>query len=75
MGAPGCQLLASLDLQLPFLFTDARGEASFTLPVPNDVGLIDQTLFFQTVAADARANALGLTVSAGYAVTVQRPGS
>jgi hypothetical protein len=73
-GATGCRLLASMDLQLPFMLTNALGEASFTLPVPDDVSLIDQTLFFQTIAADAQANPLGLAVSAGYGVTIQRPG-
>ncbi len=73
LGAVGCSLLASMDAQLPFVLTDALGEAGYALSIPNDLGLVDQTLFFQTIVVDARANALGLSLSAGHAVTLTLP--
>ncbi|MBK8974653.1 MAG: hypothetical protein IPM29_01880 [Planctomycetes bacterium] len=73
LGATGCRLLASLDVPLPLQTTDSLGEANFALPIPSAAGLIDKTVYFQTLALDAPANPLGLSFSAGYAVVVQRP--
>jgi hypothetical protein len=75
VGASGCRLLASIDMQLPVVLTDASGEATIALSVPNDPALVDQALYFQTITFDSRANALGLTLTAGQAVVLLSPGN
>lgn len=42
---------------------------------PNDPALVDQALYFQTITFDSRANALGLTLTAGQAVVLLSPGN
>jgi serine protease AprX len=60
-GAPGCNLLVSGDV-LNALTATPAGTSSFTIPVPNSIGLISAELFHQWAVFDA-VNALGLVVS------------
>jgi hypothetical protein len=73
LGAPGCAVLASFDLPLAAVLTDSTGEATFTAPIPKDRSLVAATLFLQTVVLDGRSNALGISTSAGMAVTLHEP--
>ncbi|MGE0143607.1 MAG: hypothetical protein AB7I19_07435 [Planctomycetota bacterium] len=73
VGAGGCRLLTSIDMQLPAVLTDALGEARITLPIPSDAALIDQVLYFQTITFDGGANQLGLTLTAGHSVVLLSP--
>jgi hypothetical protein len=66
-GAPGCQLLASLDLQL-FLVTDASGNADMSFPIPPNPAFAGWPLRFQTLVLDGVSNPLGLSASRGIAV-------
>jgi hypothetical protein len=71
-GAPGCQMLASLDL-LAALLTDAQGKASVAFTVPNQAALIGVLFFDQFVVLDKPANQMGATFSNGGRATLGRP--
>ncbi|MHC4512905.1 MAG: hypothetical protein ACYTGW_15935 [Planctomycetota bacterium] len=68
-GAAGCRLLASQDFLL-FTKTNAAGNASIKVPIPNDRTLIGATAFNQWAVDDPGANAWGLAFSAGGAIKV-----
>ena len=63
-GAPGCKLLTSVDLATPDL-SDAQGNTSLRVDVPNTPGLIGQHLFNQVVIAEPQANSSGVLLSNG----------
>ena len=63
IGMPGCDLLASPDLALPFVASNGIG--SVPLQVCQCPELLGQSVFQQAVVRDAAANALGLTVTNG----------
>jgi hypothetical protein len=62
-GAGGCSLLASLDFLLPAP-TDGQGNATFTLPIPNDSKLLGVVFHNQCMVSDT-VNALGWVFSNG----------
>jgi hypothetical protein len=64
-GMPGCYLLQSMNLAThPVQFT-GPGTATYSLPLPNSVGLIGLHIYLQGWAIAPGANAAGLTVSNG----------
>lgn len=63
-GAPGCSLLASLDLVFAAASSGA-GAASLKFPVPNATGLIGVVFHNQWIVVDPGANSFGLAFSAG----------
>lgn len=65
IGMPGCALLASADLVLPF-----PSVPLLDLPVPADVRLVGSTLYAQAWIADPAANLFGAIASNGLAVTI-----
>jgi hypothetical protein len=64
IGAGGCRLLVSIDIMISTV-TDASGNASSTLVVPNDKALTSLLFYQQWVALDPGANQIGLTFSNG----------
>jgi hypothetical protein len=62
IGAPGCNLLVSLDATYP-LFNWA-GQATWSLPIPNQPSLAGMAFYNQAAAID-HGNALGLVFSNG----------
>lgn len=68
-GAPGCNLLASLDALL-FLNTDGNGDASLQVQIPNSQALLGAQLYNQWAVVDGGANAWGMAFSAGGALKV-----
>lgn len=64
IGAPRCQLLVSMDVQLR-LVTDAAGNATVPIPIPDNPDLLGLGLFLQTLVVDGRSNALGLSATRG----------
>lgn len=66
---PGCSLLASLDLTVPFT-ANPLGAATWTLLVPNQTNLVGGTVYLQTLALDPAANLRGITVSNASQETV-----
>lgn len=63
-GAPGCQLLVSMDI-LAFVILDAQGTANLSFPIPNQLSLVKKSFHNQAVCLDTKANTLGLTLSNG----------
>ncbi len=63
LGMKSCLLLASPDIPFPFFAPSTT--ASVLIPLPKDASLLGQSLYFQALIADTKANALGLTVSNG----------
>ena len=61
MGAPGCNLLASIDVMLT-VGTDAKGEISLVNKVPTDSKLVGVTAYVQFAVAD-KVNPAGLVTS------------
>jgi hypothetical protein len=72
IGGTGCRLLVSMDVQLG-LVTDAGGNATVPMAVPDDVNLEGLSLFLQTLLLDGRSNPLGLSATRGIAVDIRRP--
>jgi hypothetical protein len=71
-GAPGCSLLASGELQIPFV-SDGSGRASFELTIPASVGIVGGNLRQQVLLLDPGANAMGLSASAGLRTVTGGP--
>lgn len=69
IGAPGCSLLVSTDIQL-LTVTDPNGAAALRLALPTSRRFIGGTLYFQWVVVDPTANLAGLLTSRGLAATV-----
>ena len=72
IGAPRCQLLVSMDVQLG-LVTDAAGNTTVPIPIPDNPDLLGLGLFLQTLVVDGRSNALGLSATRGIAIDIRRP--
>jgi hypothetical protein len=70
VGAPGCFLRASLDGLIIGGATDANGNAQFTLPIPNAIGLSGVVFYNQWIVFDAPANTLGLVLTNGGKATI-----
>jgi subtilisin family serine protease len=71
LGAPNCFVLASGEVVLPNV-TNAAGQASQTVAVPNSNALVSRQLFNQWAIIDP-ANTLGLVTSNGGRATIGRP--
>jgi hypothetical protein len=63
-GAPGCALLASMDVSLPAA-TGSGGVATMPLPLPAVPSLIGGHVYTQFVCVDLGANQAGISVSNG----------
>lgn len=63
-GALGCSLLMSAEV-LEVALTDALGNSSYTLSIPNAPSLVSTRLYAQGIAWAPGANPLGLTYSNG----------
>ncbi len=72
IGAGGCSLLVSMDVQV-FFVTDANGNAAVPLPIPDNLALVDLPLFFQSLLIDGRSNPLGLSATRGIAIDIRLP--
>ena len=70
LGAPGCRLIASGDLQFA-MTTDARGGATWSVRVPGDPGLLGSAFYSQFLITDP-ANPFGVVVSNGAAGRIGR---
>ena len=62
VGAPGCELLVSVDATRLAL-TDGAGEAAVPISVPNVTSLLDAAFFVQFAVLDPAANSLGVALS------------
>jgi subtilisin len=62
IGAPGCWLSVSPDVQLLGM-TDVAGFARTPIALPSDPALVNAMLFHQSAIADAQANQLGVVFS------------
>ena len=72
LGAPGCEVLASIDTTVATA-TTLTGEASITLPVPNQSSLVGSALYLQWAAMDAGLrNPLPLAFSDAMEVVFER---
>ena len=74
LGAPGCELNASLDVIVPTPTSGSgagNGTATWAWPIPNIASLKGLSIFFTTLVVDTPANKLGLTNSNGLKVTIQ----
>lgn len=69
IGAPGCNMLAEPIVDLPAM-VDAGGNASISIPVPNNTALIGSIAYQQWFVVDPPANALGTVLSNAAKVTV-----
>lgn len=61
IGAPGCQVLCSYDLNFPVTTTATK--TVMIAPVPNDQAFLGVTFYAQILMTEPTANALGLIVS------------
>jgi hypothetical protein len=68
IGMPGC--LLSVNLDVTSLLVAAGGQATSTLPVPNNPTLIGVQIGAQSAAIYAEANPFGMTTSNGVRLTV-----
>ena len=66
LGAPACDLLVALDITAT-MTTDAVGEASLVVNVPNLTALLDVPFYTQFAVLDFAANAMGFAFSNGGA--------
>ncbi len=64
LGAPACAVLCSID-DLQHVAVDARGNASLSYDLPNNIYLLGLRFHNQFVVADPAANALGIVLSNG----------
>ncbi|HHI79960.1 MAG TPA: hypothetical protein ENK02_08260 [Planctomycetes bacterium] len=74
LGAKGCSLRASLDLNQVALSKGTgagNGSASFAWPIPNLSSLRGLNLYFQALVFDKGANGAGLTTTMGLKATIQ----
>jgi hypothetical protein len=69
LGAPGCALLVSPDLTLPF-GTSAGGTGFLVYEVPNDLYLLGLAFYNQAWIAEPSTNALGYALSNGGAAVI-----
>ncbi len=58
LGAPGCNILAPWESQLP-ISVDAAGSASIPAAIPNLLSIVDQHYYIQIIVIDPAANSLG----------------
>ncbi len=65
--APGCSLLVSLDAIFGVVATDASGNGSIPIALPNNPSLVGIQFYNQFMVVDAAANTLGLAFSNGGA--------
>ena len=68
IGAPGCDVLVSVDVAAPL--TNLGGSATWSLSIPGDAGLAGVEFFVQAAVLDRLANRLGLAASNGGAARV-----
>ncbi len=68
IGMPGCWLLQSCDINLPFMVT-AQGTVSLPVRIPTTRSLIGKKAFHQVSLLDQKANALGVATSNGVVAT------
>ena len=68
VGMPGCSLLVSLDVVVPF--ATATGMGTLPLAVPNQVSLLGASFYCQGKAVDPPANPLGVIASNALGATV-----
>jgi hypothetical protein len=74
LGAKGCSLRASLDLNQVALSKGTgvgNGTATFSWPIPNLSSLRGLNLFFQALVFDKGANGLGITTTMGLKAPIQ----
>jgi photosystem II stability/assembly factor-like uncharacterized protein len=69
IGMPGCSLLVGPELAFSAV-TDAGGNASWSVPIPDLPGLLGARLYAQALAADPLLNAFGLGTTAGLELTI-----
>ena len=68
-GAPGCSLLVSPDV-LELQMTDAGGNASHPVAVPNNAALTGLSFYYQWAVWDPTVNAMNIVTSDGGIATV-----
>ncbi len=68
-GAPGCQLVVSMDI-LAFVVVNKSGTAAISFPIPNNTALIKQKFFNQALSIAGKTNQLGLVFSNGGQATI-----
>ena len=74
LGAKGCSLRASMDLNQVALSKgtgSGNGIANFAWPIPNLSALRGINLYFQALVFDKGANNLGITTTMGLKITIQ----
>ncbi|MCA8972675.1 MAG: hypothetical protein KDC95_23005, partial [Planctomycetes bacterium] len=69
LGARSCTLLVSIDLVFA-VATDASGNASLPVSIPNITSLVNAQYYNQCMVLDAAANSLGLVMTNGGAATI-----
>jgi hypothetical protein len=67
----GCGLLSSGDLLQVQTTTNASGQATFTMAIPNTPGLIGTRMFAQWLYTDAGVNQYDVAMSSGLAAAIQ----
>lgn len=72
LGAPGCDLLVSIDLTFGQL-TSAIGAAVQSLPVPSNPALVGNAVHAQWAVFDPPANPFGFVLSDGLRITFEPP--
>ena len=70
LGAPGCRLLVSFDVNYVYFVMPNQGVQRHTNAIPNSQALLGLVFFNQAVVWDAAANALGITSSDACQVRV-----
>lgn len=70
-GAPGCELLTSIDASL-FVLLDGSGRADQLISVPNDLSFDGLPLHFQTMALAAGNNPIGIAMARAIRSMVRR---
>ena len=68
LGMPGC--LLSVNLDVTNVLVASGGQATSTLPVPNNPSLIGVQIGAQSAAFYGEANAFGMTTSNGVRLTI-----
>ncbi len=68
LGAPGCQLLTSVEIQQPL--TNGAGVAQWQLALPATVSLLGASFYQQALVLDPTANAFGAVFSNGTHATI-----
>jgi hypothetical protein len=68
IGMTQCVLYNSVDVIEPLL--NLNGEAVWSLPIPDDMALLEASFFVQAFALDAAANRLGAVLTNGTAALI-----